>query len=709
MEVDGASPSSYPLVYTYGGEVDVTVEAFPAEGYTFLYWRGCVNSSENPLTVTVDIGKSITAYFTYTGKLSGTIRGHIWNDLNKDGVQEYLTSMKYVPGMEVELYREDGTLAATTVAETGFYSFTDVEFGRYYIFFDVPSPYVFTLEGQGDEDMDSDADGTGKTDVFAVGEDSTSTYLDAGVYKTDSNHFEVSVSEAHALAAANPDIVVVDVREPEEFCEGHIENALNMPWESGYLIENYGDLPPDSDILLVCRSGHRSRHAAEFLDSVGYESVYVYNLETGMLDWDGGVVSCYEGEPVLFYQHIATQGAYNTEIGIVNTSDDQTVEGTFRGYDQQGGFVAESGLVRLNPHARLAVSVEDYFKNADSIRYIVFESENTVYDSAVGYTRYFHPGGHTSAVPAKRVASAEDVHIPHFASNDIWETGIALLNPGSQDRQLEIEFDDMQRKTILLPAFGHKAFTIGSLFGGMGRLEKGPGSARIKNSAGILAMEILGRSDQNSFGAVSLSESAANVLSYPLVADDAPWWSGIVAYNTSEFPCDLTVKPFTAQGEALEEKTATLAKHGKYIGSKESLGLPPETAHVQIEGTRKITGFVLIGKGRRMGGSEFVGLGRRAGVLPRLEKTGWTSIVLVNHGNEPVEVTLNAYTDSGTEVESKKLNLKAHEQQTVDPLKFFATDIREASYIDFSATGDVGALQFNGSGDERTLDLLPAL
>ncbi len=222
VEVDGVSPNSYPQVYQYSQQTDVTVEAIPAEGYTFLYWRGCVDSAENPLNISIDSAKSLTAYFSYSGMLAGTVGGRIWNDLNKDGIQEYLTSIKYVSGMKVELYQADGTLVATTVAEGGFYRFADVEYGQYYIFFDVPSPYVFTLEGQGDEEMDSDADRTGKTDVFTIGENSASIYLDAGVYEIDSKHLEVSVSEAHALAVANPDLIVVDVREPEEFCEGHI-------------------------------------------------------------------------------------------------------------------------------------------------------------------------------------------------------------------------------------------------------------------------------------------------------------------------------------------------------------------------------------------------------------------------------------------------------------------------------------------------------
>jgi hypothetical protein len=234
-------------------------------------------------------------------------------------------------------------------------------------------------------------------------------------------------------------------------------------------------------------------------------------------------------------------------------------------------------------------------------------------------------------------------------------------------------------------------------------------SASIENSAGVIGMQAFGRMDKNAFGAISLSESAANMLSCPLVAEDELLWSGIVIYNTSEEPCDLLIKPYTAAGEALEEQVTTLGKHGKLIGSRSSLQLPEETDHMQIHGTQKITGLMLVGNGQRMGGSELVGMGGKQGVLPLLEKSGWTSIVFVNHGSEPVDVTLDAHAENGSLLASEILNLKANERKTIDPLEFFASELQGAGYISFTANGEVGALQLNGSDDSPMFDLLPAL
>ena len=77
--------------------------------------------------------------------------------------------------------------------------------------------------------------------------------------------------------------VIVDVREPNEFSTGHIPNAANIPVGSiaGRLKElnKYKDKP----VIVVCRSGQRSAHAAVVLRKNGFASVY--NLAGGMLTW----------------------------------------------------------------------------------------------------------------------------------------------------------------------------------------------------------------------------------------------------------------------------------------------------------------------------------------------------------------------------------------------------------------------------------------
>lgn len=73
----------------------------------------------------------------------------------------------------------------------------------------------------------------------------------------------------------------VDVREPDEWDDGHIPGALHVPL--GELAERVGELPSDTDLILVCRSGGRSAVATEFLLRGGYPRAA--NLAGGMLAW----------------------------------------------------------------------------------------------------------------------------------------------------------------------------------------------------------------------------------------------------------------------------------------------------------------------------------------------------------------------------------------------------------------------------------------
>jgi len=102
----------------------------------------------------------------------------------------------------------------------------------------------------------------------------------------------VSAGEAKNLVESNKGLIILDVRESGEFCDenGYISGAVNYPWISGVLQEKYDELPLNSEILVVCRSGNRSNAAAEFLDSKGYLSVY--NMAGGMLSWQWNTEVC---------------------------------------------------------------------------------------------------------------------------------------------------------------------------------------------------------------------------------------------------------------------------------------------------------------------------------------------------------------------------------------------------------------------------------
>ncbi|MFN3179033.1 MAG: rhodanese-like domain-containing protein [Thermus sp.] len=88
-----------------------------------------------------------------------------------------------------------------------------------------------------------------------------------------------NVGPRELYQAVDQGAVVVDVRTPQEFAEGHVPGAINLPVEA---VAQWADtLPKDKPVYLYCRSGNRSRQAAEYLKRKGYTNLY--NLEGGIL------------------------------------------------------------------------------------------------------------------------------------------------------------------------------------------------------------------------------------------------------------------------------------------------------------------------------------------------------------------------------------------------------------------------------------------
>jgi phage shock protein E len=69
--------------------------------------------------------------------------------------------------------------------------------------------------------------------------------------------------------------VIIDVRTAEEFAAGHLEGAVNIPYEQiGKGIHSIKLANKNSPILLYCRSGRRSAIAVKSLEQIGFQRVY---------------------------------------------------------------------------------------------------------------------------------------------------------------------------------------------------------------------------------------------------------------------------------------------------------------------------------------------------------------------------------------------------------------------------------------------------
>ena len=77
--------------------------------------------------------------------------------------------------------------------------------------------------------------------------------------------------------------ILVDVRTPEEFEAGHLDNAMNINWFDSDFTKQFESFEKDETIYVYCKMGGRSASAAELLDSLGFKKVI--NLEGGFDAW----------------------------------------------------------------------------------------------------------------------------------------------------------------------------------------------------------------------------------------------------------------------------------------------------------------------------------------------------------------------------------------------------------------------------------------
>ena len=103
---------------------------------------------------------------------------------------------------------------------------------------------------------------------------------------SSSGYRQISMDEAVKMMRDEKDYIILDVRRPDEYAEGHIPGAINVPNEEIGTAE-IAELPDKSQLILVyCRSGRRSKEASEKLVKLGYTNRVEFG---GILDWKGEI------------------------------------------------------------------------------------------------------------------------------------------------------------------------------------------------------------------------------------------------------------------------------------------------------------------------------------------------------------------------------------------------------------------------------------
>jgi rhodanese-related sulfurtransferase len=91
---------------------------------------------------------------------------------------------------------------------------------------------------------------------------------------------ETTIAELSAVASA----YVVDVREVDEYTDGHIPGAVNVPLST--LTDAYASITPEQTVYVVCQLGGRSARACEYLSNLEmFDGVSFINVAGGTAAW----------------------------------------------------------------------------------------------------------------------------------------------------------------------------------------------------------------------------------------------------------------------------------------------------------------------------------------------------------------------------------------------------------------------------------------
>lgn len=113
------------------------------------------------------------------------------------------------------------------------------------------------------------------------------TVASAAESRSQTQVFEdVTPKQAYSLIQENkesPNFVILDVRTPKEFKQGHIEGAINLDYYAKTFVDDLDRLDKSQTYLILCRTGRRSGKTFGFMKKFGFQEVY--HMVGGIRRW----------------------------------------------------------------------------------------------------------------------------------------------------------------------------------------------------------------------------------------------------------------------------------------------------------------------------------------------------------------------------------------------------------------------------------------
>lgn len=125
----------------------------------------------------------------------------------------------------------------------------------------------------------------GLTTLSACSKADTATARPVAEMQThDMKITHVNASQARELMTERPKLIILDVRTPGEFAQGHIDGAINIDFKNENFATSLADLDASQDYLIHCRSGGRSTKSLAVFKRAGFS--HIIHMDGGMIGWN---------------------------------------------------------------------------------------------------------------------------------------------------------------------------------------------------------------------------------------------------------------------------------------------------------------------------------------------------------------------------------------------------------------------------------------
>ena len=111
----------------------------------------------------------------------------------------------------------------------------------------------------------------------------TSIFYSCTNAQSQSTKTVLTVTEFSEKVSTSTAAVIIDVRTPSEFSQGHLVNAQNFDWNGSSFEKQISTLDKSQPVYVYCKSGARSAAAAKKMRDLGFKEVY--EMEGGILKW----------------------------------------------------------------------------------------------------------------------------------------------------------------------------------------------------------------------------------------------------------------------------------------------------------------------------------------------------------------------------------------------------------------------------------------